>query len=147
MTITQQVNEDVKTAMRAKEPVKVGTLRMLKAAFITQEGKQPKPLTESEAIAIIRTEIKKRQDSIVSFTTGGRTDLADKELDEILVLKGYLPPELSEDELNKLVIDAIFEAGALTKKDMGKVMKIATAKANNAVDGKTLSQLVQKLLP
>lgn len=146
MTITEQIFEDIKTAMRAKQPMMVDTLRVLRASLITQENKQTKPLTDSESITVIRTEIKKRSESIVSFIDGKRPDLANKEADEIIILKKYLPPALSVEQLTNIVDESIAEAGATTKKDMGKVMKIATVKAANAVDGKTLSQLIQSKL-
>ncbi len=98
-------------------------------------------------LAVVRKEVKKRQDSIASFEGAGRTDLADKEKSELPFLQAYLPAEMPAEELEKIVRDAIAETGATSKKEMGAVMKAAQAKAAGRADGKTLSQLVQKLLP
>ena len=147
MTLTEQINEDIKTAMRAKETLTTSTLRLLRAAINIQESKQKTPLNDDQVIQVIRSEIKKRQDSIAAYEAGNRPDLVNAEKNEMTVLRGYLPAELSKEALEAIVIAAIAAAGATSKKDMGKVMKLATAAANNAVDGKTLSQLVQSALP
>lgn len=147
MTTLTQLNEDIKTAMRAREARKLTTLRGLKASLANLEMKKSLPLTDSDMLATIRFEAKKRMDTIASIGNSGRKDIEDEANEELLILKGYLPKELSEEELTKVVLDAIAEAGATSKKDMGKVMKIANAKINGAADGKTVSTIVQKLLP
>ncbi len=98
-------------------------------------------------MAVIRKEVKKRQDSIESFEKADRAELADKEKAEIEVLSAYLPKALSADEISALVREAIAEAGATSRKEMGAVMKVANEKAAGRVDGKTLSAEVQKQLP
>lgn len=147
MTTLAQLNEDIKAAMRAKEARKLSTLRGLKASLTNLEMKKSLPLTESDMLATIRFEAKKRIDTLASVLGAGRKDIEDEANEELLILKDYLPKELSEEELTKIVLDAIAEAGATSKKDMGKVMKIANAKVNGAADGKTVSSVVQKLLP
>lgn len=150
MTLQAQVDNDIKDAMRAKEAAKLGVLRMLKSALMNaaiEKGGAGTQLDDAEASAVIRKEVKKRQDSIESFEKAGRAELADKEKAEIEVLSTYLPKSLSADEIAALVREAIAEAGATSRKEMGAVMKVANAKAAGRVDGKTLSAEVQKQLP
>lgn len=150
MTLQAQVDNDIKDAMRAREAAKLGVLRMLKSALMNaaiEKGGAGTQLDDAEASAVIRKEVKKRQDSIESFEKAGRAELADKEKAEIEVLSAYLPKALSADEIAALVRAAIAEAGATSRKEMGAVMKVANAKAAGRVDGKTLSAEVQKQLP
>jgi uncharacterized protein len=149
MSLQSQVDNDIKDAMRAKDALKLGVLRMLKSALMNaaiEKGGAGTILDDPEASAVIRKEVKKRQDSIESFEKAGRTELADKEKAEIEVLSTYLPQALSADEVAALVREAIAEAGATTKQQMGAVMKVANAKAAGRVDGKSLSAEVQKQL-
>ena len=149
MSLQSQIDSDIKDAMRAKEAAKLGVLRMLKSALMNaaiEKGGAGTVLDDPEASAVIRKEVKKRQDSIESFEKAGRTELADKEKAEIAVLSTYLPQALGADELAALVREAIAEAGATSKKEMGAVMKIASAKAAGRVDGRTLSAAVQQSL-
>ena len=150
MSLQAQVDNDIKDAMRAKDAVKLGVLRMLKSALMNaaiEKSGAGTELDDAEASAVIRKEVKKRQDSIERFEKAGRTGLADKEKAEIEVLSTYLPKALSGDEVAALVRDAIAEAGATSRKEMGAVMKVANAKSAGRVDGKTLSAEVQKQLP
>jgi uncharacterized protein YqeY len=150
MTLQAQVDNDIKDAMRAKEAAKLGVLRMLKSALMNaaiEKGGAGTQLDDAEASAVIRKEVKKRQDSIESFEKAGRAELADKEKAEVEVLSAYLPKALSADEVAALVREAIAEAGATSRKEMGAVMKVANAKAAGRVDGKTLNAEVQKQLP
>ena len=135
--------------MRAKDMPKLNTLRMLKAAMknaAIEKGGAEGVLDDVEASAIIRKQIKQRQDSIEGFEKGGRLELAANEKAEIDVLNTYLPQALSADEVTAIVKDAIAESGATTKQQMGAVMKIVTAKAAGRADGKALSSEVQKQL-
>jgi uncharacterized protein len=150
MSLQTQIDSDIKDAMRAKEAARLGVLRMLKSAVMNaaiEKGGAGTQLEDAEAMAVIRKEVKKRQDSIESFEKAGRAELAEKEKAEIEVLSGYLPKALSADEVTAMVREAIAEAGATSKQQMGAVMKIANAKAAGRVDGKTLSAEVQKQLP
>jgi len=149
MTLQSQVDNDIKDAMRAKETVRLNTLRMLKAAMknsALEKGGAEGVLDDTEAAAIIRKQIKQRQDSIEGFEKGGRPELAENEKAEITVLSAYLPQALSAAEVEAIVKEAIAEVGATTKQQMGAVMKVAGAKAAGRVDGKTLSAEVQKHL-
>ena len=150
MTLQSQVDSDIKDAMRARETVRLNALRMLKAAMknaAIEKGGAEAVLEDSEATAVIRKQIKQRQDSVEGFEKGGRLELAAAETAEIAVLSAYLPQSLSPDEITALVTEAIAESGATSKRQMGAVMKIVTAKAAGRADGKTLSVAVQKLLP
>lgn len=149
MTLQAQVDNDIKDAMRAKETVRLNTLRMLKSAMknsAIEKGGAEAVLDDTEAAAIIRKQIKQRQDSIEGFEKGGRPELAENEKAEIVVLSAYLPQALSAAEVEAIVKDAVAEVGATTRQQMGAVMKIAGAKAAGRVDGKTLSAEVQKHL-
>lgn len=149
MTLQAQVDNDLKDAMRAKDMPRLNTLRMLKAALknaAIEKGGADAVLDDTEASAIIRKQIKQRQDSIEGFEKGGRPELAAGEKAEMDVLSAYLPQALSAEEVSALVKEAIAEAGATTKQQMGAVMKIAGAKAAGRVDGRTLSTEVQKQL-
>ncbi|HEY5741259.1 MAG TPA: GatB/YqeY domain-containing protein [Terrimicrobiaceae bacterium] len=149
MTLQSQVDNDIKDAMRAKDTIRLNTLRLLKAAMknaAIEKGSAESTLDEVEATAVIRKQIKQREDSVEGFEKGGRAELAAAERAEIEILAAYLPQALSADEVMRLVSEAIAEAGATSKQQMGAVMKIATAKAAGRADGKTLSAAVQKLL-
>ena len=150
MTLQSQVDNDIKDAMRARETVRLNALRLLKSAMknaAIEKGGAESTLDDAEASAVIRKQIKQRHDAIEGFEKGDRPELAAAERAEIEVLSAYLPAALSTDEVTALVREAIAEADASSKQQMGAVMKIATAKAAGRVDGKTLSQAVQKLLP
>jgi uncharacterized protein len=149
MTLQFQVDNDIKEAMRARDTVRLNALRMLKTAMknaAIDKGGAEATLDDPEAMAVIRKQIKQRHDAIEGFEKGGRSELAAGEKAEISVLSGYLPKDMSSDEVIALAKAAIAEAGATSKREMGAVMKIATAKAAGRVDGKTLSTAVQKLL-
>jgi uncharacterized protein YqeY len=149
MKLQERVDSDLKDAMRAKEATKLGVLRMLKSALkyaeIEKSGTEA-DLSETEAVQVIRKQVKQRQDSIESFEKGGRADLAAKEKEELSILNAYLPQAMSSDELSKLVREAIAEVGATSKAQMGAVMKAAQAKVAGRADGKTLSQEVSRQL-
>jgi uncharacterized protein len=149
MTLQQRVDSDLKEAMRAKDGTKLGVLRMLKSALkyaaIAKSGAESE-LSDAEAIQVIRKQAKQRQDSIESFEKGGRTELADKEKEELALLNTYLPQAMSSEELEKVVRETIAELGATSKGQMGAVMKALQAKAGGRVDGKTLSAEVARRL-
>ena len=148
MSLQERIQQDIKAAMLARDADKLGTLRLLKSALgYAQIEKKTDSLPDADVMAIIQREVKKRRDSAEQFTTGGRPELADKELKEIVVLETLLPKQLSAEELEQLVHATIQETGATSKKDMGAVMKAVQAKVAGRADGKTISTLVGKLLP
>ena len=149
MKLQQRMDSDLKEAMRAKDATKLGVLRMLKSALkyaaIAKSGAEAE-LSDAEAVQVIRKQAKQRQDSIESFEKGGRTELADKEKEELALLNTYLPQAMSSEELEKVVRETIAELGATSKAQMGAVMKAVQAKAGGRVDGKTLSAEVGRQL-
>ena len=149
MKLQERVDSDLKDAMRAKDAIKLGALRMLKSALKYAEIEKSDAdadLSETEAVQVIRKQVKQRQDSIESFEKGGRAELAAKEKQELSILNAYLPQAMSSDELSKLVRETIAEVGATSKAQIGAVMKAAQAKVAGRADGKTLSQEVSRQL-
>ena len=149
MALLEQIDIDLKEAMRAKNASKLGVLRMLKSALkyaeIEKSGVETE-LNDAEAVQVIRKQAKQRQDSIESFEKGGRAELAAKEKGELAILNGYLPQAINPEELSKLVGETIAEVGATSKGQIGAVMKAVQAKVAGRADGKTLSQEVQRQL-
>jgi uncharacterized protein YqeY len=149
MPLQRQIDEDLKNAMRAKDAARLSVLRLLKAALkntaIEKLGADGE-LSNADAIAVIRKQVKQRQDSIESFEKGGRTELAAKERAEIAVLNHYLPVAMSATELQKVVADTIREVSATSRAQLGTVMKALQSKIAGQVDGKTLSTEVQRQL-
>jgi uncharacterized protein YqeY len=149
MTTQEQIDADLKDAMRSRDVERLSVLRMVKSALtnaaIDKQGSAG-VLADADAAVVIRKQVKQRQDSIRSFEGGGRPELAAKERKEIEYLSEYLPKPFTEGEIIELVKESIAQAGATSKAQMGAVMKIATEKAAGRVDGKTLSQAVQKSL-
>lgn len=148
MSLQQRVNDELKSSMLARQAVRTGTLRMLKAALgYAQIEKRTETLSDSDVMALIQREAKKRRDSIEEFEKGGRAEMAANEKAELEVLTEFLPKALSAEELESLVQAVIAEVGATSKKDMGAVMKAAQAKVDGRADGKSVSALVSRLLP
>jgi uncharacterized protein YqeY len=149
VNLSERVDSELKTAMREKNAIKLGVLRMLKAALTNatiEKGGADSKLTDAEAAQVIRKQVKQRQDSIESFEKGGRAELAAKEKDELSILQSYLPQAMSTDEISKVVQETITEVGASSKAQMGAVMKALQAKVAGRADGKTLSAEVQRQL-
>jgi uncharacterized protein YqeY len=148
MSLSDQLNQEIKAAMLARDADTLSTLRLLKSAIGYSQIEQKKEsLTDAELIAIVQKEVKKRKDSVEQYETGGRPELAAKEKSEVAVLEKFLPKPLSAEELEALVKVTIQEVGATSKKDMGSVIKAVQAKAAGRAEGKTISGLVGKLLP
>lgn len=149
MALIQQIDSDLKDAMRAKDAARLGVLRMLKSALkyaaIEKSGAEGE-LDDAEATQVIRKQVKQRQDSIASFEKGGRPELAAKEKDEMAVLADYLPAAMNAEELSRLVRETIAEVGATSKAQMGAVMKALGPKIGGRADGRTVSQEVQQQL-
>jgi len=148
MSLEQQIMGELKTAMLAKDEKSVRSLRAIKAAIIlakTSEGAGGE-INEDAEIKLLQKLVKQRKDSLEIFEQQNRTDLAQKEQEEIAVIEKFLPKQLSEDELKKLVGDIIISSGASSPADMGKVMGIATKQLAGKADGKTVSAIVKQLL-
>lgn len=149
MTLSQQIYEDLKTAMKAKDTLALNVIRAVKSAIkyaaIEKFGADGE-LGDADAIVVVRKEIKKRQDSVASYEAAARADLAATEKAEIAVLEKYLPAAMSESELVAMVEGVIAELGATSKKDMGGVMKVLQEKAAGRADNRLLSAEVAKRL-
>jgi uncharacterized protein YqeY len=147
MPFIDDLNKAIADAMRAHDPIRLGALRMLKAALTNREVERGRALADAESLQVVHALVKQRRDSIEQFTNGGRRDLADKEAAEILVLEAYLPPAIDPAAIERAVADAIAETGATSAKDMGRVMKATMARlAGQSVDGKTVNELVRRKL-
>jgi len=146
VTVKEQISSDVKDAMRAKDSVKLGALRMLTSEIKKREIDSRTEMQDADVFKAIQTMLKQRNDSIEQFTKGNRPDLAEKEQVEVDILKKYLPAGMSAAEVEALVVAAIAESGATTPNDIGKVMKIALAKAGGRADGKIINELARAKL-
>ena len=145
--LTEKVRADLTESMKARNADRTSTLRMLQAAIKNEQINAGHELTDEEAMSVIRKGVKQRQDSIEQYTNANRPELAAKEAAEIDVLKAYLPPELSEEDLESGLREIIASTGAQSKKDIGKVMKEATARYKGKADGKKIQQVASRLLP
>ena len=147
MAFIDRISADLVAAMRSKDALKLGALRMAKAALMNREVERARPLEDAEALQVIASLIKQRRDSIEQFDKGGRADLSQKERAEIAVLEVYLPPPVGSADIERAVDEAIGETGATSPKDMGAVMKAVMARLAGAqVDGKVVSELVKRRL-
>jgi uncharacterized protein len=147
MSLMERISQDMTSAMRAREKLRLAALRMAKAALMNREVEKGHALEEAEEQQVIVSLIKQRRDSIEQFQRGGRQDLADKEAAEISTLEVYLPPPIDAADIDRAVSEAIAESGATSAKDLGKVMKAVMPKlAGRAVDGRTINELVRRKL-
>jgi len=146
-TLSEQIRADMTAAMKAQEKERLSTLRMLQSAIKNEQINAGHELSDEEALSVIRKAVKQRQDSIEQYTKGNRPELAEKERAEMELLKAYLPPELTDEEIESGIREIVASTGAQSKKDMGKVMKEATARYRGRVDGKKIQEIVSRLLP
>lgn len=144
--LQQRVEKDFITAYKAKEELRVSVLRMLKAELKKKAVDTQKELTDDDVMATIMSQLKQRQDSVEQFTAAGRDDLASKEAEEMVILKEYMPAQLSDDELAEAIAAVIVELSAEGMKDMGKVMKLLGEKYKGQYDGKIASDIVKQKL-
>ena len=146
MSLKDQIKEDVKTAMRAKDKHRLGTLRLLLAAIPRKEVDERITLDDAQVLSVLEKTIKQSRDAHEQFVKGDRQDLAEKELADIAVWEVYLPQQLSADEVEKLVAAAVDESGASSIKEMGKVMAILKPKIQGQADMGQVSALVKAKL-
>lgn len=144
--IKERISGDMKEAMKSGDKAKLNAIRMLHAAVRKKEIDDRVELDDVAVIKVITTLVKQRQDSIEQFQAGNRLDLVEKETAELKLLQGYLPQQMSQEELVKIVEGAIQEASAKTQKDMGAVMKVLMPKVAGKADGKLVNQLVRERL-
>ena len=148
MGLKEKLQSDLTDAIRARDEVKSGTVRMLLAAITTEEvaGKAARVLNDAEIITVLSREAKKRREAVEAYTQAKRDDLASKEKAEAAVIANYLPEQLSEDEIKKLIQAAIAETGAAGPAGMGLVMKVLQPKIAGKADGGLVSGLVKAAL-
>lgn len=148
-SIADKITQDMTAAMRARDELRLSTLRMMKSAVKSKEIDKRAPLEDAETLQILSTMIKQRKESIEQFNKGGRPELAEKEAAEIVIIEAYMPQSASEDQVVATVKTTIAEMGSPTIKDMGTVMKNTMAKfaaAGTRVDGKMVSEAVKREL-
>ncbi|MBN4667063.1 GatB/YqeY domain-containing protein [Pandoraea nosoerga] len=146
MSLKERINEDMKTAMRAKAADKLGTIRLLLAAIKQKEVDERITLDDTAVIAVVDKLIKQRKDSISQFEAAGRQDLADKEAAELAVLQVYMPQQLSADEVAQAVKAAVAQTGAAGPQDMGKVMGVLKGQLAGRADMTVVSAQVKAAL-
>ena len=142
----EELLQDLKEAMKNKDTLRKDTITMLRAAILQVEKDSQKVLNDDEICAIVAKEVKKRKESVKEYEDAGREDIADNLKKEIEILSKYLPEQLTEDEIRKMVEDAIVESGAASPRDMGKVMSILRPKTAGEADGKLVSDIVKEKL-
>ena len=146
MALKEQLDAELKTAMREKDTLKLSVIRMLKSAVKYREIELMKPLDDAGVQGVIASEIKRRRDSVEQYRAGNRQDLADKEEAEIRILQAWLPAQLGAEELRAKVDEAIAKAGAQGPKDMGAVMKALLPEVQGRAEGKAVSEMVKARL-
>ncbi|MEM7086507.1 MAG: GatB/YqeY domain-containing protein [Bacteroidota bacterium] len=148
MSLSEQIMEAMKTAMKSKDTMALQALRSVKSAILlaqTESGAK-EALSETEELKLLQKLVKQRKDSAAIFTEQGRADLADPEMAEAKVIEAFLPEQMSEEEVAKIIDEIIAQTGAASMKDMGKVMGMATGKLAGKSDSKTISTLVKQRL-
>ena len=146
MSLKNQLNQDMKEAMKARQAERLSTIRQLRSAIKNKEIEVRQDLDDEGVIAVIGTLVKQRREAAQMYSDNGRPELAAKEEAELAVLQQYLPAQLSEDEIRSIVSGVIAEVGATSLKDLGKVMPQVMARTKGAADGKVVNQLVREQL-
>ena len=146
MSLKETLLQDLKTAMKDKDTIRKNTIQLVRAGVLQIEKDNHVELEDAGVLDVIAKELKKRRDSLPEFEKSGRTDLIENLNKEIEVLLGYLPEQLTEDEIQKIVEETIAETGAATMKDMGKVMGAVSSKVKGRADNRVVSGYVKKLL-
>ena len=146
MSLKEQLLEDMKTAMREKDVLRKNSVQMVRAAVLQVEKDNRVTLEDDGILEVIAKEVKKRRDSLTEFEKSGRQDLIDNLKVEIDILLKYLPQQLTEEELEIIVKDAVNETGASSPKDIGKVMQAVMPKVKGRADGKMINQILKKII-
>jgi hypothetical protein len=146
MDINAQINTEMVNAAKAKDKIRLSAIRMLKSALHNKEIELIHPLTEPEVLQVLSAIVKQRKDSIEQFAKGGRNDLVEKEEAELKVIQEFMPAQMSEEEVETIIRKAIAEIGAVSVKDMGKVMKVLMPQLTGKADGKMVGEKVKALL-
>lgn len=146
MSLQEQISAALKDAMRARDEVKMATLRLVLTAIKNREKEARSLLEDQEVISVITIQIKQRRESIEQYRQAGREDLAQREESELQILQGYMPEQVSEEEISNTLDEIIAEVGAVSMKDMGKVMKAAMAKLAGKAEGGAINAMVKEKL-
>jgi uncharacterized protein YqeY len=146
MSLLKRFDDDLKEALKASESAKVSILRMVKAAVKNKQIEKGRELTDDEIVLVLSSMVKQGRESIAQFTKGGRMDLARNEEREVAILQAYLPQQLSPEELDRIILDAIKQTAARTPQDMGKIMRVLMPRVKGVADGKYVNQRVKELL-
>lgn len=146
MDVNKMLNEQMVTAAKAKDKIRLSAIRMLKTALHNKEIDLMRPLNETETMQILSGLVKQRKDSIEQFAKGGRNDLVEKEEAELKILQEFMPAQMSDEDVEEIIKKAIAEAGAVSVKDMGKVMKVLMPQITGKADGKAAGEKVKALL-
>ncbi|CAH0259945.1 hypothetical protein SRABI80_03193 [Peribacillus frigoritolerans] len=146
MSPLELLNNDMKQAMKNKEKDKLSVIRMLKASIQNEALKQRQDLTDDEELTVLSRELKQRKDSLQEFENAGRSDLVDKVRTELVYVEAYMPQQLSEEDISKIVNETILEVNATSKADMGRVMGALMPKVKGKADGSLVNKLVQQHL-
>ena len=146
LSLSEQIMSDMKEAMKARDKVRLNTVRMIKSALMNEKIKAGHDLTAEEELTVLSREKKQREESIEEFTKANRKDLADETKQELTIVESYLPKQMTQEELNQAVSSAIAEVNAQGKSDFGKVMKVLMPKIKGKADGKAASDVVRKQL-
>ena len=144
--LLEQIQNDLKTALKEKNELQVSTLRLLLSETHNRQIEKQAELVDEDIVGVLRKEAKKRQESVEAYEKGGRQELADKESKELIILSKYLPQEMDPQELEKIVKEVIGEVGAKEPGDFGKVMGVVMGKVKGRIDGSKVSDAVKKLL-
>jgi uncharacterized protein YqeY len=146
MSLLQKLDDDLKRALKASDSLKVSVLRLTKAALKNKQIDKGEELSDDEIISTLSTLSKQRRESIELFSKGGREDLAEKERQELAILRSYLPKQLTAEELDAIITEAIKESSAGGLKEIGKVMRLVMQRVKGTADGKIVNQRVKELL-
>ena len=146
MDINIKINTEMIAAAKAKDKIRLSAIRMLKTAVHNKEIDLMRPLNENETLQTLSAIVKQRKDSIEQFAKGGRIDLVEKETAELKVVQEFLPAQMPDEEVEGIIKKAIMESGALSVKDMGKVMKVLMPQLTGKADGKAVGEKVKELL-
>ncbi|MGH2395508.1 MAG: GatB/YqeY domain-containing protein [bacterium] len=147
MALAQRLEQDLKTALRAGDAVRVSTIRLARAAIHNEEIEHGRQLSDDEIRVVLRKEAKRRREAIEMFERGSRDDLVAKESLELAIITEYLPAAMSPEELRKIVAEGIAEVRATARKDTGKVMAFVMPRVAGRADGQTVNRIVQEMLP
>lgn len=146
MTITEKLDSDLKEALKSRDSLKLSVIRLIKASLKNREIEKMKELTDDDVMSVLLSQSKQRKESIRQFTLAGRIDLAEKEQKEFEIIEQYLPIQLSNKEIDEIIISSLKEASITSLKDIGLAMKIIMPKVKGSADGKYINQRVKELL-